>query len=68
MQMVYLSAAKKTVCIDHHISNASFADANYIVPDASSASELVFNTMEEDKISKRNCGMSVHGNCSMTDR
>ena len=46
------NAAKKTVCIDHHICNASFADENYIVPDASSASELVFNTMEEDKISK----------------
>ena len=32
--------AKETVCIDHHISNESFADLNYIVPDASSTSEL----------------------------
>ena len=32
----YFHSAKKTLCIDHHISNASFADENYIVPDASS--------------------------------
>ena len=33
--------AKKTVCIDHHVSNESFADVNQIVPDASSTSELI---------------------------
>lgn len=45
-------AAKKTVCIDHHISNQSFADENYIVPDASSTCELVYNIMDDDKITK----------------
>ncbi len=44
--------AKKTICIDHHISNPGFADENYIFPDASSASEIVFETMNPDKISK----------------
>ncbi|MEE1085969.1 MAG: bifunctional oligoribonuclease/PAP phosphatase NrnA [Schaedlerella sp.] len=44
--------AKRTACIDHHISNDAFADHNYIVPEASSASELVYNLLESDKISK----------------
>ena len=48
----YFCTAKKTVCIDHHKSNLEFADVNYIFPDASSTSELVYNLMEESKISK----------------
>ena len=48
----YFNAAKKTICIDHHISNQSFADENYIFPHASSASELVFELLDEKKISK----------------
>lgn len=48
----YFDAAKKTVCIDHHISNQSFADLNYIRPEASSTSELVFGLMDEAKITK----------------
>lgn len=43
--------AKRTYCIDHHISNAGFAQEDYIVPDASSTSELVYNLLEEEKIS-----------------
>lgn len=42
--------AKRTICIDHHISNTGFADVNYVVPEASSTSELVFGILEEDKI------------------
>lgn len=45
-------SAAETVCIDHHVSNDAFADINYIVPDASSTSELVFTLLEEDKIGK----------------
>lgn len=45
-------SAKKTVCIDHHVSNQSFADENYIVADASSTCELVYLLLDEDKISK----------------
>lgn len=48
----YFENAKKTVCIDHHISNQSFADLNYIVPDASSTSELVFGLLDESKITR----------------
>ena len=48
----YFNSAKKTVCIDHHISNQAFAQVNYIEPDASSTSELVCNILEADKITK----------------
>ncbi len=43
--------ARRTYCIDHHISNTAFADASYIIPDASSTAELVYNVMEDGKIS-----------------
>ena len=48
----YFDAAKQTVCIDHHISNQSFADLNDIQPEASSTSELVFELLDEEKITK----------------
>lgn len=43
--------AVHTFCIDHHISNQSFAEENYIEPEASSTSELVYNLLAEEKIS-----------------
>ena len=42
--------ALETLCIDHHISNQSFADNNYIIPDASSTSELVYRLMDKELI------------------
>lgn len=44
--------AKHTFCIDHHVSNVSFAEGNYVVSDASSTSELVFRLLDKEKISK----------------
>ena len=44
--------AKKTICIDHHISNDNFADVNYIFPKASSTSELVFGLIGEENMTK----------------
>lgn len=44
--------AGETVCIDHHISNEAFADHNYIVPDASSTSELIYTLLDREKISR----------------
>lgn len=49
---VYFEEARQTICVDHHISNASFADDNYIFPQASSTSELVFELLEENRITK----------------
>ncbi len=48
----YFETAKKTVCIDHHISNQSFADINHIDPDASSTSELVYGLLPLERITK----------------
>lgn len=42
--------AKATLCVDHHISNQGFADDNYIVPEASSTSELIYNLIDKDAI------------------
>lgn len=47
----YLESAKRTVCIDHHISNRGYADINHIVPGASSTCELLYQLMEPEKIS-----------------
>lgn len=48
----YFKSAKKTICIDHHISNQSFADENYIFPKASSTSELIFELLPKECITK----------------
>lgn len=48
----YFHAAKKTLCIDHHISNSSFADENYIFPHSSSTCELVFELLDAEKITE----------------
>lgn len=47
---VLFEQAKKTFCVDHHVSNKAFADENYVVPEASSASELVYRIMDAEKI------------------
>lgn len=48
----YLETAKRSVCIDHHISNRGYADENMIVPEASSTSELVYGLLEPQKVTK----------------
>lgn len=44
--------SKKTICIDHHVSNNSFADVNLVKPDYSSASEVLYTTFDETKLNK----------------
>lgn len=44
--------ASKTVCIDHHVSNTGFTDLSKIEPQASSACEVLYSTMDTDKISR----------------
>ncbi len=48
----YFDEADRTFCIDHHISNNHYADEDIVVADASSASEVLYELMEADKISK----------------
>ena len=47
----YFEQAKHTVCIDHHISQGTFADENQILSEASSASEVLYDFLDPDKIS-----------------
>lgn len=42
--------AKRTLNIDHHISNEEFADVNHVEASASSTSEVLCSMMEMDKI------------------
>ena len=44
--------AKRTACIDHHASNDGYADYNYILPKASSASEVLYDLLDEELIDK----------------
>ena len=48
----YFDTAKKTINIDHHISNNNFADVNHVVVDASSTCEVIFTLLEEELITK----------------
>lgn len=48
----FFENAKRTACIDHHVSNTGYADFNYILSDASSASEVLYDLLEEDLIDK----------------
>ena len=43
----YAKTAGKVINIDHHISNTGNGEHTYIVPDASSASELVYHVIKE---------------------
>ncbi len=44
--------AKKTLCIDHHVSNTKFGTVNHVIPTASSSCEVLYDMLEEEKISE----------------
>lgn len=44
--------AKKTICIDHHVSNEAFAMVNEVVSDASSTCEVLYHLLKPELISK----------------
>ena len=46
----YFREAGKTVCVDHHVTNKAFADENYVVPEASSTSELICDLIGTEKV------------------
>lgn len=45
-------AAKDTICIDHHISNTSFAKLNLVEPEASSTCEVLTRLFDKNCLSK----------------
>lgn len=44
--------AKKTVCIDHHISNRGFADINHVKGEISSACEVLYGLLDKEKVTR----------------
>lgn len=48
----FFEHAKRTVCVDHHISNQSFADENYIFSETSSTSELIYELLPKERITR----------------
>ncbi len=48
----YFEAAKKTINIDHHISNVGKGDVNYIRPQIGSTCELIYDLVEPDRLDK----------------
>ena len=51
--------AKFRFVVDHHKTNIGFGDENVIVADASSACEVLFDLLDEDKINL-NCAKSLY--------
>lgn len=47
----YFQTAKKTICFDHHASNTRYAQQTILQADSSSTCEVLFENMDEDKIS-----------------
>ena len=47
----YLKEAKLSVCIDHHKTNEGYAAVNVIEPGAAATAEVLFDLMDQDKIS-----------------
>lgn len=47
----YFTKASNTILVDHHISNTGFAASCIVSPNASSTCEVLFELMEEEKIS-----------------
>lgn len=71
----YFEKAKLKINVDHHISNEGCGDLNYIVPKASSASELVFDLIGEEGLDEdialslylgiiHDCGVFQYSNTS----
>lgn len=52
--------AKKRINIDHHITNAGEGEINYVVPTASSASELVYDTMSDKQYIDKDIAMAIY--------
>ena len=50
VNMEYFKKAKKTVCIDHHVSNTGFADVNHVRGEVASASEVLYSLLDPEKV------------------
>lgn len=46
----FFHEAKRTVCVDHHISNLGFGDVCFLKTECSAAAEAIFTLLQEEKI------------------
>lgn len=47
----YFHDAKRTMCVDHHVSNVGFGDVCFVKTECSAAAEALYTLFENDKIS-----------------
>lgn len=47
-----LETAKYSFCVDHHITNPGIARENHVVPEASSTCEVLYELLDDEKITK----------------
>ena len=52
LNLPFYENAKRTACIDHHVSNNGFADVNHVRGEISSASEVLYGLLDADKIDR----------------
>lgn len=45
-----MERAKHTCCVDHHITNTQYADENFVFPESSSTSQILYGFMEDEKV------------------
>jgi phosphoesterase RecJ-like protein len=48
----FFTAAKKSLCVDHHVTNLNYANENIVQADASSACEVLYGLLDENKITR----------------
>ena len=49
---MYLKRAKKSLCIDHHVTNTRYCQVNLVAADASSASEVLYDLLDNELFDK----------------
>lgn len=46
----YFHEARRTMCVDHHVSNVGFGDVCFLKTDCCAAAEAIYTLIDEDKI------------------
>ena len=55
----WFEKASFRICVDHHLTNQGFGDLAFVVPDASSTCEVLWDLLDEDYIS-RECAQALY--------
>ena len=57
--VTYFHTAKRTMCVDHHISNEGFGDVCFLKTECSATAEALYTLFESDKIGQE-CAESLY--------